>query len=177
MAGGILVALLGLLGVLFPLVPGLNLSFAFGALLVAGSAVHVAHAVATAGWSGFLWQVVLGIVYGVAGIVLLVGSALGLTSPTLLVLVVYLGVQGIVLFVMADRVRPESNWGGVLASGGVSLLLAGLLWTDWPSDATWAVGLLFGAALLSTGGAMMLVAWGGRRAARRTVAQSSAERA
>ena len=176
MAGGILVALLGLLGVLLPLVPDLSLPFAFGALLVVGSAVHVAHAVAVAGWSGFLWQVFLGIVYGVAGIVLLAGSAFGLTSPTL-VLVAYLVVQGVVLLVMAARVRPESNWGGVLVSGAVSLLAGGLVWVNWPGDAAWAVGLLFGAALLSTGGAMMLVAWGGRRAARRPVSRSSTERA
>jgi len=91
-----------------------------------------------------------------------------------ILLTAYFLVEGVVEIFMGFRLRPESNWGWVIASGVVSLLLAGLLWVNWPSSAAWAVGLLLGVALLSSGISMILVAWGGRRAARAGTPTSAA---
>jgi len=173
LGGGIILAILGFLAILFPFVPGITIALLLGALLVVGGVVHVAHAFSARGWKGFLWQVLLGLVYLAAGLLLMANPIVTLASVTIL-LVAYFLVEGVVEIFMGFRLRPESNWGWVIASGVVSLLLAGLLWVNWPSSAAWAVGLLLGVALLSSGISMILVAWGGRRAARAGTPTSAA---
>jgi uncharacterized membrane protein HdeD (DUF308 family) len=53
----------------------------------------------------------------------------------------------------------------MLTSGGVSLLLAVLLWAGFPSTALWAVGVLFGVNLLSTGVTLVALGVTSRRSA------------
>jgi len=173
LVGGI-IAVLGLLAILFPYVTGVSLSLLLGILAIVGGVVHVASAFSAQGWKGFLWQVFLGVVYAGAGIILMANPVLTLASVTIL-LTAYFLVEGVVEIFMGFRLRPESNWGWVIASGVVSLLLAGLIWVNWPSSAAWAVGLLFGVGLLTNGVSMILVAMGGRNAAQQTVTPPTSE--
>jgi uncharacterized membrane protein HdeD (DUF308 family) len=157
MAVGVVIAVLGVLAILAPLVTGVALSILLGALLVVGGLVHVAHAFRAGGWTGSLWQVALGVLYTVAGISLLANPVVGLATLTLL-LIVYFAIEGIVEVVGGLLTRSDPRWGWVVASGVVSLLLAALLWAGFPSTAAWAIGLLVGIQLLSTG--LLLVAVG-----------------
>lgn len=163
MGAGILLAVLGVLGMIFPFVTGVTLSVLLGALLVVGSIFHFAQAFSGRGWRGFAVQVLLGLVYVAAGISLLANPVIGLTTLTLL-LVAFFVVQGVLEILMGVRLRGERNWVWPVVSGVVSLVLAWLIWTSWPSSAAWAVGLLFGVGLLTSGIQMVLVAMGGRRA-------------
>jgi uncharacterized membrane protein HdeD (DUF308 family) len=160
---GIIVAALGVLAIFTPFVTGIALSIMLGALLVVGALVHAAHAFSARGWKGSIWQVVLAVVYALAGISLLANPVVGLATLTVL-LIAYFVVEGIVEVVMGLRMRPESRWGWMTASGVISLLLAVLLWTGLPSTALWAVGLLFGVSLLSTGLSMVGIGMAGRKA-------------
>jgi uncharacterized membrane protein HdeD (DUF308 family) len=156
---GVVLSVLGFLAIVFPFVTGVSLSILLGALLVVGALVHAAHAFSTPGWLGSIAQVGLAILYAVAGIALLANPVLGLVTLTIL-LVAYFAVEGLVLVYMGLRLRPEGRWGWTVASGALSLVVAGLLFVGFPSTAAWAVGLLFGVNLLSTGLAMALM---GRR--------------
>jgi uncharacterized membrane protein HdeD (DUF308 family) len=49
------------------------------------------------------------------------------------------------------RFRPARGWLWLLLSGGVSLVLGALLWSQWPMSGLWAVGVLVGLNLMSTG--------------------------
>ncbi|MFC7046476.1 HdeD family acid-resistance protein [Halobacteriaceae archaeon GCM10025711] len=167
MGAGAIMAVMGLLAVIFPFVTGVALSLLLGGLLVVGAIAHVVNAFSARRWTGSLVQIVLAIIYVVAGISLLANPVLGLATLTVL-LIAFLLVGGLVEIVMGVRIRPEQGWGWVIASGVVSLVLAGLIWAGLPSSAAWAVGLLFGVHLLSSGISMMLVARGGRNAARAT---------
>ncbi|WP_313690850.1 HdeD family acid-resistance protein [Halorarum halobium] len=163
LGGGIVLAALGVLAIFTPFVTGVTLSLLLGAILIVGGLVHLVNAFSARGWSGSLWQVVLGIVYGLAGVSLLVNPVLGLATLTLL-LVAYFAVDGVVEIVMGLRMRPESRWAWVAGSGVISLLLAVLLWVGFPSTALWAVGLLVGVGLLSSGFSLISVALVGRKA-------------
>lgn len=165
MVGGVLLALGGLLAIFFPFVTGLSLSVALGAILVVVGFIHGAHAFSAQGWKGALWQAVLGVVSVVAGILVLANPILGLTTLTLL-LIAYFVVDGVVEIVWGARIRGQSRWGWAIASGVLSLIVAGLLWAGFPASATWAVGLLFGVGLLSTGVTMMMFGMEARNAAR-----------
>jgi uncharacterized membrane protein HdeD (DUF308 family) len=163
MGAGVVLAVLGLLAILAPFVTGVALSILLGALLVVGSLVNVAHAFSARGWTASLWQIVLAVVYAVAGVALLVNPVVGLATLTILLIAFFL-VEGVVEIVMGLRMRGEARWGWVVASGAISLLLAGLLWAGFPSSALWAVGLLFGVHLLTTGISLVAVAMMGRKA-------------
>lgn len=150
MAVGVLIALLGIVAILSPFVSGIALTLVFGALLVVGAVFQTASAFAARGWSGFVFGVLLAALYALAGIVLLANPTLGLVTLTLL-LGMYFLVEGVIELLLGLRVRANPNWGWMLFSGIVSLLLSSLILLEFPSSAQWAVGLLFGVNLLTSG--------------------------
>lgn len=169
MGVGAVISILGVLAIAFPFLTGVTLSFLLGILLLVGAVAHGAQVFSARTWKGVIWQGLLIFVYGAAGLSLLVNPLVGLTTLTIL-LIAYLLVDGVVEIIMGMRLRGDGGWGWVVASGVISLVLAWLLWAGWPVTAAWAVGLLFGVALLSSGVSLLLVAWSGRRAVEETTA-------
>jgi uncharacterized membrane protein HdeD (DUF308 family) len=158
---GLLLAVLGVVAMLVPLLSGVGLSIALGAVLVVGGLTHFVQAFRVRGWAGSLWQVVLAVLYALAGVSLIANPVLGLATLTLL-LVAYLAVAGLVELVIGVKLRPDAQWGWFVASGVVSLVLAGLIWVGFPSTAAWALGLLVGVHLLTTGLALVFAGYLGR---------------
>jgi len=167
--GGALLALLGLLALLTPFITGLALSILLGAVLVVGALVHVAAAFSAGTARNVVWQVVLGVVYGLAGISILANPVLGLTTLTLLV-IAFFAVEGVFEIVWAITGEGSALWLGL--SGAVSLLLAGMLLAGFPATALWAVGVLFGIDLLVTGVSMIMH---GRTIRQETATETTAE--
>ncbi|WP_439026521.1 HdeD family acid-resistance protein [Haloarchaeobius sp. DT45] len=160
---GVVLAILGFLAMVFPVFTSLSLSVVFGAALVVGAFVQIAHAFSAKKWTGFLWQTILAVVYGVAGILVLANPALGMTSLTLL-LIAYFFASGVVQLAMGLKLRGQPNWAWLLVSGGLGILVGVLLFLELPSSAAWAVGLLFGANLLVSGISMIMMAMGAKKA-------------
>jgi len=118
---------------------------------------EVVHAFWTKGWGGFVWQILLGILYIAFGAVLIsqpVVSALILTYMLGLVLVVS-GVVRILLGVTHWR-----NAGWILMLSGVFGVLAGaVILTGFPASGLWVLGLLLGVDLISHGVGWLAYAW------------------
>ena len=159
---GIIIATLGLLAVVFPLITGLSVSILLGAVLVVGALVHTSNAFSAGALGNMLGQAILAVLYGFAGITFIANPVLGLATLTFLAIVFFVG-DGIVEIAwgLRSRGQPGAQW--LLASGGISLLLAGLLWFGFPSTAGWAIGVLFGVNLLVTGISMVLIGRGTRQ--------------
>ncbi|WP_343749945.1 HdeD family acid-resistance protein [Halococcus dombrowskii] len=164
-AVGLLISLLGVVAIVAPLVTGLALSALLGALLVVSGVSHGVHVFSARGWIGALSQGLLALLYVVGGIVTLVNPVLGLTTLTLVLAVVFV-FNGVLEIFMGLRLRSRPNWWWPIASGVLALAVGVLLWIGWPSTAEWAIGLLFGVNLLSSGLSMVFLALNGRRAAR-----------
>jgi uncharacterized membrane protein HdeD (DUF308 family) len=158
--GGIL-AVLGVGAMLFPLLSSLTIGLFFGAALAVAGFAHVAHAFSAPGWKGALGEVVLAVVFLVAGLVMLVNPVLTVATLTLLVISYFL-VEGLVLLYFAWSLRSERGWIWSAVAGAISLALAGLLFVGFPGTAAWALGLLFGINLLTTGVSMIVVGNGAR---------------
>ncbi len=174
LAVGIVIAILGLLAVFTPLFAGLTLSFFLGAYLVIGGIVHFVHAFSGREWTGFLIQLVLAVVFVVAGLSLLLNPFVGLVTLTVL-LIAFFFVDGIVETVMGFRLRPQRGWLSIVVSGVLSLVIAALVWLAFPSSALWALGLLFGIGLLTSGISLATTAMGGRAEAQQSVTSSATE--
>jgi len=120
-------------------------------------AFEVIHAFWTKGWGGFLWQVLLGILYIAFGIVLVsqpAASALILTYVLGLVLVV----SGFVRILIGITHWREAGW--IILLSGVFGVLAGLvILTGWPVTGLWVIGFLLGVDLIAHGLGWLVYAW------------------
>jgi uncharacterized membrane protein HdeD (DUF308 family) len=76
---------------------------------------------------------------------------------------VFFMVEGISKVIFALTIRPFPNWGWVLGSGIVGILLAFYLWASIPVSAVWVLGVLLGIELICEGAALGHLAWQARK--------------
>ena len=82
----------------------------------------------------------------------------GLLILTLL-LIVFFMVEGISKLIFALTIRPFPNWGWMLASGIIGILLSFYLWSSLPITTVWLLGMLLGIQLICEGAALGYLAW------------------
>ncbi len=128
-----------------------------GWMAIAIGAFEVFHAFWTKGWGGFVWQVLLGILYIAFGIVLIsqpVTGALVLTYVLGLALLVSGAVR------MLIGIGRWQRGGGIMLASGAFGVLAGLvILTGFPMTGLWVLGVLLGIDLLSHGIGWLAFAW------------------
>jgi uncharacterized membrane protein HdeD (DUF308 family) len=161
---GVLLIVIGVIAVVAPLFAGVVLSVVLGLVVLAGGLAHLLYAWSERGAGAVLWQIVIGLVYLIAGASLLfhpVASIAGLT----LVLAIYIAVEGVIELGLFFRVKhvPGTTW--FLIDGIISLLLAGLIFAHWPWSSAWALGTLVGISLIMSGIARLTLPAGRRRLA------------
>jgi len=163
LALGIVLIIVGFAAIVFPFVSTIAAKIALGWLFLIGGVFMVIHAFSSPGWQGFLWSLLVGILYLVAGGYLAFFPLTGLLTLALLLIILF-AVEGIFEVIMAFRVRPHEGWGFLLLSGIAALAVAVLIALDLPGSATWALGLLVGINLLFSGWSYVFLALAGRRA-------------
>jgi len=151
---GILLIVLGVLAVLSPAVAGGAVVSVVGVILIIAGLVQIARALYASGSEKVL-TLILGAIAVLAGIAVVLHPLLGLAFLTLL-LAVYFAAEGVWKLVAAFRYRPPAGW--LMASGLLSLVLAWLIWSQWPLSGLWAVGVLVGLNLVATGAAVVTLA-------------------
>jgi uncharacterized membrane protein HdeD (DUF308 family) len=105
------------------------------------------------------WLQLISVVLAILiGILFLRDPSQGIVTIALL-LIVFFMMEGISKVVFALTIRPFPNWGWVLASGLVGILLALILWANLPLTAVWLIGFLLGINLISVGAAIGYLAW------------------
>jgi uncharacterized membrane protein HdeD (DUF308 family) len=108
------------------------------------------------------WEVLLGLIYIVAGFYVLLHPLGGLLAITLL-LACFLLVYGVFAFILAFQMRPAPGWGWVLFDAIITVLLGGLIYYHWPVNSEWVVGTLFGISLIVSGFTRLMVSMAVRR--------------
>ena len=120
-------------------------------------AFEIVHAFWTKGWGGFVWQVLLGILYIAFGVVLVgqpVASALILTYILGMVLLI----SGLVRILLGISHWREAGW--IMLLSGIFGVLAGLvILTGFPMTGLWVLGFLLGVDLISHGIGWLGYAW------------------
>lgn len=150
---GVALIVIGVLAMLAPMVVGATAVMAVGFLLIgAGVAMTYGAFRSDAGW----FPILLGVVTALAGSLLVIRPLVALASIALLLAAWFL-VQGLLEIMAALQARPAQGWGILLSSGILSLLLAYLIWSDWPLSGIWAVGILVGVRLVFSGITMLMI--------------------
>jgi len=111
------------------------------------------------------WEILLGLIYIVAGFYVLLHPLGGLLAITLL-LACFLLVYGVFAIILAFQMRPAPGWGWVLFDAIVTVLLGGLIYVHWPLNSDWVVGTLFGISLIVSGFTRLMVSMAVRRLAK-----------
>jgi uncharacterized membrane protein HdeD (DUF308 family) len=110
----------------------------------------------------FWLQLVSVVLFILVGSLFLRNPGEGLLTLTLLLNVFFM-VEGISKVIFALTMRPFPNWGWVLGSGIVGILLAFYLWASIAVSAVWVLGVLLGIELICEGAALGHLAWQARK--------------
>jgi uncharacterized membrane protein HdeD (DUF308 family) len=164
MIQGILMMVAGLVALLFPLVSSVAVILLLGWLLIISGILQGISLIGASNVPHFWLQLISVVLSIVIGLMFLNDPGGGLVALTLL-LVVFFIVGGMARIVFALTIRPLSDWGWVLASGIIGVLLGIYLFASLPITAAWILGLLFGIQLLSEGAALTYMTWNIRNVA------------
>lgn len=97
-----------------------------------------------------------------AGVRVAAGSALffvtgeGMAILTLILAGVFVA-EGIFCISASFNLRSNPAWIWLLLNGVVALVLGGMIFSKWPSDAAWIIGLLYGIQSIFSGSALLML--------------------
>ena len=153
---GIILVIMGVLAVASPLAAGLSITAIVGILLAIGGISQCIFAFKAGAFGRGLWIFAVGLLMAIAGIHMFTQPVAGLAALTL-ILVAYLFAAGICELIIALQIRPEAGWGLSLVSAIVTLLLAMMLWRQFPVSGIWAIGILFGFKMIFSGRSLIYI--------------------
>ncbi len=152
----------GVLAICIPVIAGVAVTAIVGWVLVFSGLLHVGFAWRSGHAGTVVWEILLGILYGAIGLYLLARPVAGLATLTLAI-AFYLLIEGVLEFVLSFRLRPAPGSGWLLFDGVVTLMLAVMIWSTWPSSAAWVVGTLIGISMLFSGISRLMLSLAVRR--------------
>jgi uncharacterized membrane protein HdeD (DUF308 family) len=155
--GGVMI-LAGILALVYPVVSSFAAVFVLGCLLIISGIAQGISLIDAREVPHFWLQLVSVVLSVIVGVLLIRHRGAGLLAITLLLLV-YFMVEGISKVIFALTIRPFPNWGWVLVSGIVGILVALYLWASFPVTAIWLLGVLLGIQLICDGAALGYLAW------------------
>jgi uncharacterized membrane protein HdeD (DUF308 family) len=153
---GALLLICGTLALAFPIITSVfAISVLSIVLMVAGVATLVS-AFWTGRWSGFLVQLLVGMLYLAAGFVISDRPGLSIFLLTVYVAVTFM-VMGI-FRAMAAMVLRYPQWGWALLNGCVTFLAGLVIYRHLPLDVVWVIGLLVGLEMIFSGWTWIMLA-------------------
>ena len=160
-----LMILAGILALVYPVLSSVAVVVLLGWLLIISGVVQGISLIGARSVPHFWLQLVSVVLSIIVGVLFLRHPGEGLLTISLL-LIVFLLVEGISKLIFALTIRPFPNWGWVLASGIVGILLAFYLWSSLPVTALWLLGVMLGIQLICEGAALGYLAWNVRGSTR-----------
>jgi uncharacterized membrane protein HdeD (DUF308 family) len=155
---GILLVVAGVLALVYPLIASVAIVRLLGWILIITGVLHGIGLIGARQAPQF-WLELLSVILGiVVGLLLLRQPQAGLAVFSAL-LIIYFMVEGIAKVIFALTIRPFPNWGWVLASGLIGILLAVYLWANFSTISEWMLGFMLGILLVCEGAALTYLAW------------------
>jgi uncharacterized membrane protein HdeD (DUF308 family) len=152
---GVLEIILGTVAIGSTFIATLATVVFFGWLLLIGGILSAVHAFWRKRWRGFFLDLIIGVLYVVAGFFMVEEPLAAAASLTLLI-AAFLMMGGIFRIVVALTGHLE-HWGWVLLNGVITLALGIMIWRQWPSSAAWVIGLFIGIELIFYGWSLVML--------------------
>jgi len=148
----------GILALFYPILSSFAVVLFLGWVLIISGVVQGISLIGAQHVPHFWLQLVSVVLSVIVGLLFLRHTGEGLLTLTLL-LIVFFMVEGISKIIFALTIRPFPNWGWVLVSGVIGILLSFYLWASLPVTAIWLLGVLLGIQLICEGVALGYLAW------------------
>jgi uncharacterized membrane protein HdeD (DUF308 family) len=155
---GVLMVVAGVLALVYPLLASVAMVYLLAWILIISGVLQGIGLIGARDVPHYWLQLISVVLAIVIGVLLLNQPESGLLVMTVL-LIVFFMVEGISKIIFALTIRPFPNWGWVLASGLVGIVLAVYLWANMPITSEWVLGILLGIMLVSEGAALAYLAW------------------
>jgi uncharacterized membrane protein HdeD (DUF308 family) len=151
LALGLVMVVLGMIAITAPILTSLAIELVLGWLFIVGGLLQIIYTFQQQQRGGSLFlNLLIGIVALAIGILVLTNPWAGVISLTLLI-GVYFFLDGVFRVFLAFQLKPTATWGWLLFNGLLMIILGILIWSQWPFNAAWVLGLLVGIGLLING--------------------------
>jgi uncharacterized membrane protein HdeD (DUF308 family) len=153
---GVILAVMGIAGLIFVGALTLLAVVFVGWMFLIGGILEVAHAILRKGWQGFWLDLISGVLTALAGLFIVVHPLQGASVLTIVLGVVFL-IGGIFRVGVGIAMRnPYAGW--FVLGGIVSAILGIMILAQWPESLVWVIGTLVGIDLLING--LRLISFG-----------------
>jgi uncharacterized membrane protein HdeD (DUF308 family) len=153
---GIALIIIGGLACAFALTATLATVLALGSLLLVGGGFQLGTAVWARDWKGFFLFLLTGILYVVAGGLMIEHPVTSAEGLTLMLAAAFLA--GGIFRIVAALTHHFPGRGWLALNGAVTLALGVLIWRQWPVSGLWVIGLFAGIDLIVSGVACVMLA-------------------
>jgi uncharacterized membrane protein HdeD (DUF308 family) len=162
---GIVLLVLGAIAIILPPLGTLAATILFGWVFLLSGVVGLFTSFWMRHAPGFWWSLISALLGVVVGFWLLAMPVSGAISLTLL-LIAFFFVEGVasIMFALDHKRELSGQWGWMLVSGIVDLVLGVLILAGLPSTAVWAIGVLVGINMVFGGVALTMMALHARNA-------------
>ena len=156
---GVVLLVLGATAIVLPPLATLAVTILLGWLFLVSGVVGLFTTFWMRHAPGFWWSLLSAVLGIVVGIWLLAAPVTGALSLTV-ILVAFFIIEGIasIMFALDHKRELSGQWGWMLVSGVIDLILAALIFAGLPSTAAWALGLLVGINMVFGGAALIAMA-------------------
>jgi uncharacterized membrane protein HdeD (DUF308 family) len=156
LASGIILIILGSAAIALPLAASIAIEILFGWIFVMSGVVTIVHSFRALNSGRCILRLLSGIFSLAIGIMLLTYPMQGVLTLTLLLAILFV-FEGVMKVAVSIQLRPTPNWAWMLASGIAALILAGLIFSGYPGNVAWVLGLLVGINLIFSGWTMIML--------------------
>jgi uncharacterized membrane protein HdeD (DUF308 family) len=155
-AAGVVLTILGVLAIGSAVLTTVLSMRVLGWMLIIGGIVQIVHAFSAPRWRGVVLSLLEGIVYGVVGLLI---AARPLESAVVATLILggFLMISGLFRILVVPTFLRTRNWGWVMASGIISLLLGLAIWAQWPVSGAWVLGAFVGIEMIGWGISLIML--------------------
>ncbi len=148
---GIFFIILGVLAILFPHISTFAIELILGWLLILSAVFQIFALFTKKNHLPFSQSLLLAVAYAGVGLLLVFYPLEGVQTLTLLLALLFF-LQGLYsLFTAFHTKFPPISRAWLFVSGLISICLAFLVWSRWPQDSSWLMGLFSGANLVLLG--------------------------
>lgn len=154
---GVVLIIAGISAICMPLVASLAVELLIGWVLLVSGLMQVIYSLSSRRWGRFFARLLAGLLYLVAGLMLVAHPLRGVVTLTFLLGMLFI-LEGICKIVASIGNYDMPRWGSLCLSGILALIIGVIIWNGWPSSAAWAIGLLVGINVLFRGWALIALA-------------------
>lgn len=151
---GVISFLAGILALANPLAATLTAEMLAGWGFLIVGILQVVFAFRDIGWGARVWAILIGAAFVLTGIALLGNPFAGIISLTMLVAILFL-VGGVSKIIISFSLPRGAGFWLMLLSGALSLVLALMIFSNFPQSAAVILGVLLAVELISNGVAMI----------------------